>query len=239
VTANTIFHKTRTPLYKWFWAIYLISSDKGGISSMRLSKLLRISYVTAWTMGHKIRSALDAPSLLLYHKLNHIIDMNEVTFDCGGGGRKHFIPGHTPGRLVAVEFQPAAPGHIAMKTMRMEKPDVIGAFAHNSINERCLIRTGPHHNCSMPDTTSMNDIFDKFATTDEDPLTHWWAGIIAGNLKNFLRGTYFSVSKKHLQRYLNEFCFRFNRRFSENQIFDRMLCACVGGQKITYSELIA
>ena len=58
LTAGTIFHKTRTPLQKWFWAIYLASQDKGGVSIMRLSKQLDLGYKTAWAMLHKIRKAM-------------------------------------------------------------------------------------------------------------------------------------------------------------------------------------
>ncbi len=52
VTAGTIFHKTRTPLVKWFWAIWLVAQDKGGVSAMRLSKQLELGYRTAWSMLH-------------------------------------------------------------------------------------------------------------------------------------------------------------------------------------------
>ena len=58
LTAGTIFHKTRTPLVKWFWTIYLASQDKGGVSAMRLAKQLELGYKTAWLMLHKIRSAM-------------------------------------------------------------------------------------------------------------------------------------------------------------------------------------
>jgi transposase-like protein len=55
VTAGTIFHKTRTPLVSWFWAIYRMSQDKKGISAMQLAKEVGVSYPTAWLMLHKIR----------------------------------------------------------------------------------------------------------------------------------------------------------------------------------------
>ena len=58
LTSGTIFHKTRTPLLKWFWAIYLVGQDKGGVSAMRLSKQLELGYKTAWAMLHKLRKAM-------------------------------------------------------------------------------------------------------------------------------------------------------------------------------------
>ena len=59
VTAGTIFHKTRTPLCSWFWAIYRMSHDKKGISAMQLAKEVGVSYPTAWLMLHKIRKAMS------------------------------------------------------------------------------------------------------------------------------------------------------------------------------------
>ena len=59
VTAGTIFHKTRTPLSSWFWAIYRMSHDKKGISAMQLAKEIGVSYPTAWLMLHKIRKAMS------------------------------------------------------------------------------------------------------------------------------------------------------------------------------------
>ena len=58
VTAGTIFHKPRTPLSGWFWAIYRMSQDKKGISALQLSKEIGVSYPTAWLMQHKIRKAM-------------------------------------------------------------------------------------------------------------------------------------------------------------------------------------
>jgi transposase-like protein len=59
VTAGCIFHKTRTPLLKWFMAMYLIARDKRGVSGLFISKELDIRYETAWLMCHKIRHALS------------------------------------------------------------------------------------------------------------------------------------------------------------------------------------
>src|SRR3974377_999791 len=58
VTAGTIFHKTRTPLTSWFWAIYRMSQDKKGISALQLSKEIGVSYPTALLMQHKMRKAM-------------------------------------------------------------------------------------------------------------------------------------------------------------------------------------
>ena len=64
-----------------------------------------------------------------------------------------------------------------------------------------------------------------------------WVHILIGNAKSFIKGTYHGVSHKHLQSYLNEFCYRFNRRFDEKLMTDKILTACLFTTNITYAEL--
>ena len=78
VTAGTIMDKSRTPLHKWFLAIYLMSSDKCGCSALRLKQELKIAYDTAWTMSHKIRSAMQERDES--YQLSGYIEMDEGFF---------------------------------------------------------------------------------------------------------------------------------------------------------------
>ena len=66
-----------------------------------------------------------------------------------------------------------------------------------------------------------------------------WVHIAISNAKRYLLGTYHGVSHKHLQRYLDEFCYRFNRRSWEQQMTDRLLTACINANPITFAELTA
>jgi len=84
ITAGTIMDKTRTPLVKWFLAIYLFSSNKRGIRALSLKSKLGISYNTAWTMCQKIRYAMGKRDE--NHKLGGIVEMDEV-FWCPLGRR--------------------------------------------------------------------------------------------------------------------------------------------------------
>jgi hypothetical protein len=73
----------------------------------------------------------------------------------------------------------------------------------------------------------------------EAPKLLPWVHTMLANIKGNIRGVYRGVSSKHLQRYLDEFSYRFNRRFWEDQLFGRLLCACLNTSTITYSELKA
>lgn len=64
-----------------------------------------------------------------------------------------------------------------------------------------------------------------------------WTHILISNAKAFIQGTFHGVNKKHLQAYLDEFCYRFNRRWSENQLFDSLVTACASFPGTIFSEL--
>jgi transposase-like protein len=87
LTAGTVFHKTRTPLHKWFWMIWLMGRQKSGISMLSLQRMLEIkTYKSGWTMGHKIRQALadrDAN-----YKLAGLMEMADTCFWTPNPGKR-------------------------------------------------------------------------------------------------------------------------------------------------------
>jgi transposase-like protein len=108
VTAGTIFHKTRTPLANWFWAIYRMSHDKKGISAVQLCKEIGVSYVTAWTMQHKIRKAMEDRDQR--YKLHGIIEIDEGYVGGAESGEGRQGRGALTKCVVAVAVEHAAEG---------------------------------------------------------------------------------------------------------------------------------
>lgn len=96
VTAGTIFHKTRTPLTSWFWAIYRLSHDKKGISALPLSQEIGVNYETAWLMQHKIRKAMGDRDRS--YTLRGLVEVDEgyVGGEEHGEARKDAEPGANP-----------------------------------------------------------------------------------------------------------------------------------------------
>ena len=89
LTARTIMHRTRTPLVKWFWAIFLVSSDKRGLSALALSRKIGIGLKCAWTMLHKIRKAMEARDA--GYQLAGLIQVDDAFFKGGvskGGDKR-------------------------------------------------------------------------------------------------------------------------------------------------------
>lgn len=234
LTAGTIFHKTRTPLVKWFWAIYLASQDKGGISALRLAKQLELGYKTAWTMLHKIRRAMalrDSDYLL-----SGFIEMDDAFFGGAAKGRRGRGAANKTSVLVMVESKGEQAGFIAMRTLQSMEQDQVEGAVSGRIAPNQSIRTDGYK--SFLHLNALGYKHDGTPVPPEKASEDLpWVHIAISNAKRFLLGTYHGVSHKHLQRYLDEFCYRFNRRSWEKQITLRLLTACIFANPITFAEL--
>jgi len=236
LTSGTIFHKTRIPLQKWFWAIYLAGQDKGGVSAMRLSKQLDLGYKTAWLMLHKIRKAMSQRDS--DYKLSGYIEMDDAFFGGPAKGRTGRGAKNKTPVLVMIESEGDRAGFIAMQTIETVKREHVEPIISQYIvpaqdirtdglsSYKYLKTTGHRHNGTpVPPLKGHEDLF--------------WVHTAISNAKRFLLGTYHGVSHKHLQSYLDEFCYRFNRRKWEKQITLRLLTACISANPITFAELKA
>lgn len=238
LTAGTVFHRTKTPLAKWFWMIFLMARPKSGISMLSLQRMLAIkSYKTVWTMGHKIRKAMADRDA--HYKLGGLVEMDDSFF----GARKPGKPGRgASGKaavVVSVENRGKRAGFAKMR--RVDKVDAknIRSIADEGFEDGTVTRTdGLHAYWSLKGGRGSHQHVIVGTGKDASKLLPWVHTLLA-NLKGNIRGVYRGVSRKHLQRYLEEFCYRFNRRFWEDQLFDRVLTACASTSTITFSELRA
>jgi transposase-like protein/ribosomal protein L37AE/L43A len=239
LTAGTVMHKTRTPLVKWFWAIYLLSTDKRGYSALALSRKLNIGIKCAWMMLHKIRNAMGARDAK--YQLAGLIQVDDAFFKGGvdkGGDKRGRGTSKVPVLVMAATRKEA------ITFAKMEILERVDSEHVQSILER---HVSPGQSIKsdglavfnvvkgMGHTHTPEVVYAKRNAPNYDALK--WVNILVSNAKAFLLGTYHGVMKKHLQRYLNEFCYRFNRRFWAAQGFDRLLLACTKASTVTYAEL--
>lgn len=235
VIAGTVMSKTRTPLLKWFWAIFLVGTDKRGLSALTLRKRIDISYWVAWNMLQKIREAMKDRDAK--YKLAGVIEMDDAFFGGPqeGGDKRGRGTSKTP-VIVEVTLKGDAVKYAKMTVVDNVDGDNVKEVARASIEEGQEVKT---------------DGFKAYNVLKEEGHTHQkvivkgkdvskvmkWSHIMISNAKAFILGTFHGIDKKHLQRYLDEFCYRFNRRWAESQLFDRLLTACATSRGITFSEL--
>ena len=236
LTAGTVLHKTRTPLVKWFWAIWLVSQDKGGISAMRLAKQLRLGYRTAWTILHKLRKAMRERDAR--YTLTGSIEMDDAFFGGAASGKRGRGAPNKSKVVVMVEDEGERAGYLAMKVVPTVNAEQIQAAAEAKIQPgqdihtdglhayRVLERTGHHHHPQVVPPKQASEILP-------------WVHIVISNAKRYLLGTFHGVSPKYLQAYLDEFSYRFNRRFREAELPARLMAACMSAKPVTLAELKA
>jgi len=222
VTAGTIFHKTRTPLTSWFWAIYRMSSDKKGISAVQLAKEIGVSYPTAWLMQHKIRKAMADRDR--GYTLSGLIEADEGYVGGEEHGEAQKGRGAKSKQVVAVAVErvsegrngrPPIPGFAALAVLPDAGADSLNGFL-----------TGLEH-------TAVKVGREPGAASRLFP----WVHITLSNLKRFLLGTHHQVANKHLSRYVAEFNYRLNPRTMEQDLLTRLLRAAILTHTITYSQL--
>jgi len=234
VTSGTVFHKLRQPLRVLFLAVYLIATSKKGLSAMELRRKVGINgYKTAWLLMQKIRKAMASSGKF---PLEHVVEVDET-----------YIGGHREGPrgrgaedktlvAIAVETNGSTMGRAYLKTIESLKMVELEQFVKDHVAQGAKVITDYYPSYgSLESSYNHIPISNSMTGKKSDVLPK--AHIVVANLKMWLRGTYNCLPAKHLQRYLDEFIFRFNRRWNLENIFNKLLVHCVYTNTITYAEL--
>lgn len=223
VTAGTLFHKTKLPLTTWFWAIYLVAHDKRGKSALSLSDILGLNYRTALRVMRKIRCAMKERDAL--YLLSGVVEMDDAYF---GAPRQGKDGRGTDKAKAVIALSKDEHNHPAF--LRMEVIDQVSIEEIKRVTQACvkpgskIVSDGHRSYKPLADMGYSQESKSYYKEDPEDFLK--MLHIVIGNVKAYIQGTYHGLGSKHLQSYFDEFCFRFNRRFHPNQIFDRLLNAC-------------
>ncbi len=215
VTAGTVMEGSRTPLTRWFQAIFLLSTPEG-ISSMQLSRKLRVSYKTAWLISHKIRRAMQKADQA--RTLNGIvrIDHSSYGYFFFPDARQPLLIGASLDQRSSpldVKIKQPLPLHVRNETRRI-LPEGVKAFVRNFVKE------GAHVN--LP----------KYGSNHPELKKLTW------EMNNWLNDTFCGIGAKHLQAYLDEFCFRINCGLRRQSALETLLQKCSETKALTYRKLI-
>ena len=239
VTAGTIFQDTRKPLQQWFRAIWYITSQKNGTSALGLQRVLGLgSYLTAWSWLHKIRRAMVHPGR---DRLSGEIEVDEVYL----GGPEEGLRGRLIEKkaliAIAVQKDGRGIGRIRMRHILDATANSLQLFIVASVEPKSTIHTdgwegynglselGYHHKMIVQSGKQKK-------AHELMPGVHR----VASLLKRWILGTHQgSISNEHLEYYLDEFTFRFNRRTSQyrGKLFYRLLQQAVETWPKPYSVL--
>jgi transposase-like protein len=261
LTAGTVMQASHMPLSVWFWGAYLVTTQTPGQSALQFQRQLGISrYETAFQMLHKLRAGMVRPDRDTIGEQYPVeIDETLVGGRTRGEGRgvhhKAIVVGAvevrrrfenkdctiTELRNHTEEKRPKRAlyaGRLRLRLVRSRDAEDLIGFVKENVTKGAVVRTdgwqsydslakiGYDHQAVVVDG-------DPEKTEAHLPMIH----LVFSNLKTWISGTHHGVSQQHLQAYLNEYVFRFNRRFYPMTAFNSVLGLVVHAVPPTYEEL--
>ena len=239
VTAGTIFAGTRTPLVSWFAAIWYVVNQKQGVSALGLQRVLGLgSYQTAWAWLHKLRRAMVLPGREL---LSGVVEVDESYVGArhrGVGGRQ--LAGKA---IVAIAVEgDTAPQRVRIKRIPDVTRDTLSGFVLDNVARNSEVRTDAYTGYDDIGRYRFTHVVANVSQSGNPahvalPHVH----IVASLLKRWILGTHQgSISHHHLDYYLDEFTFRFNRRRARHRglLFYRLLEGAIATDPRPYKTLI-
>ena len=240
VTAGTILHASKLPLTVWFWAAYLMATHSNGISALQLQKQLGIgSYRSAWLLAHKLRASMVDPER---NSLSGLVEIDEASLPFRTKRRSSHRRARTQPRRQDAHRRrhrtrgrkhprpPAAGRNLLLRrrrprTLRRNRPPIPTPSRKPTAGPATL---------RSPPIATMSMSSGKTAAH----LVLPWIHQVFSNLKGWARGVYHGLRRKHLQAYLDEFVFRFNRRKTRHAAFRSLFRLATNAKPLTYSMLI-
>jgi len=243
-TSGTVMHNSKTTIQKWYFAIFLITSSKRGMSSKELQRQIKVTYKTAWYINKRIREAMsDAESK---YKLDGIVTIDEAYFSGRKNGENTGEKQKKRGRgtnkskvIVSVSHdRNKKPMFAKMRVVDDFKAKTIESFAVDSILKGATITTDGFK--AYKGQALKKDYFHEFENFDKadsnSPLK--WLHILISNAKAFINGTFHGLERDELQSYLDEFCYRFNRRFIPHLMFDKLIDSALATKPVGYYTVV-
>lgn len=217
---GTIFENSRTPLTKWFLAMYLMSQTRSGLPAMELQRILGVTYKTAWRMGHKIRELMKTEP---GKELKGIVEIDETYV--GGNPWENFrktdwdetvkeaVMGlvERGGDAVVVHLKYGVGKYSLIEPIEKYVRKDAHIMTDQLSAYQQLRKFGYKHDSVLHKREFRRG--DVYTQNVENVWSHFKRGIV---------GVYRSVSKKHLQKYADEFAFRYNNRFNPKEMFDTL-----------------
>ncbi len=237
VKTNTLFDNTKIPLRKWFAALWLVTCHKRGVSSMQLGKDIGVTQKTAWFMLHKIRKAFGISN----DDDNNLSGEVEVDESFVGGKNKNRHKDKKVEQCQGRSFKDKSPvfgmlqrdGKLIAKVVPNTQSSTLEPLILKYVDEGSVIYTDgwEYGNIKYSYTQKSVDhsshfygvsyVTDdgEFVSVNTNHIENAWT-----HLKRMIIGTYYNVSKKYLQRYVDEFVFRFNtRKHTTQERFELLL----------------
>lgn len=239
VTAGTVMHRSKVSLRTWFLAAHLMATHSNGISALQMQAQLGLgSYKTAWLLGHKLRRAMLNPDR---EPLAGVVEVDETSIPFrtkddpvdGGQGRSHV------GKLLvagAVELtDEGRAGRIRLAQIEDFSTETLTGFVGSRVGRGAtVVSDGWSGYQGLKEHTHEAKVVGTMAAHVLLP----WIHRVFSNLKRWGTGVYHGLREAHLDRYLDEFVFRWNRRRHTRVAFDSLLGIAIALPHASYRDFV-
>jgi hypothetical protein len=234
-----MFENSNLPLRKWYLTMALMSFSKKGLSAKEIQRQIgHARYRTVWSMMHRIRVAMGMRDDL--YKLEGMVEFDEGYFPTetsekekqnlkrGRGSQKQtnvaIMAESTPLEDIETGETSKHCRYFKMKVLQNHFSEGINAVVEESFDKKCIVfsdKSTSYVNISQYIEVHITEKSTRETTVKNLP----WVHIAISNAKRTLLGIYHKINGKYLQSYLDEFCYKLNRRYFGERLFDRLAIA--------------
>lgn len=237
VKAGTIFHKSKTPLVKWFLAIYLLTQSKNDIAALELARQLGVKWDTAWLIKQKLMETMRQRNKR--YKLKGDVQLDDAYL--GGekpGKRGRGAAGKIP-FVIAVETRKDKPVYTQLRRVSGFTSQEIKTYAAQNIEPGAHVVSDGLACFAAVAAAGMKHRPAITGSGRPDEPEFKWVNTGLGNIKSAMTGTCRSCRKQHAARYLPAYEYRFNRRFELDKMVERLAAVAAQTAPQTRKTIIA
>ena len=250
ITAGTVMHRSKLALPVWFWAAHLMATHSNGMSALQLAAQLGVTYKTAWLLAQKLRRSMVDPER---EPLEGVVEVDqaEIPFRSGDAffdpakSGKIIIAGavevidrgtnQAKPRKVSAKYVDTRSGRVRLAAIPDNSSASVQAFVQANVKRGATLLTDGHKSyLGLSEYRHDPRVVGKMAGHVALP----WIYRVFSLLKRWGLGTYHGLRRKHVDAYLNEFVFRYNRRFYRHVSFETMLGLATRRDPTGYWDII-
>lgn len=250
ITAGTAMHRSKLPLTVWFWAAHLMSTHSNGMSALQLQDQLGVTYKTAWLLAQKLRRSMLNPDR---EPLEGVVEIDQTeipfregdtVFESGNAGKIIVIgavevierdSNKSKPRRKHAKYLDTRSGRIRLAMIADNSAASIEAFIHANVKPGTTLLTDGHKSFTgLQGYRHDPRVVGKMAAHIVLP----WIHRVFSLMKRWSLGTYHGLRRKHADTYLNEFVFRYNRRYYRHVSFETLLGLVADQIPTSYWDLI-
>jgi transposase-like protein len=239
-TTGTLFHDSHLPLHKWFMAMALICEAKKGMSAMQVQRHIGCAYKTAWYLCHRIRKAMEELNAGPLGGAGKVVEVDETYL--GGRITRKGVKAAKDAK-VAILGIAERNGRVHLRRIDNAKAATLKPILKEKIDaatEQVITDGHPTYVNVIPSIVPVKQHVVADHSKELEEFGELSAKTVEGAFSLFKRGvigSYHKLSKDHLDSYLNEFCWRYNRRKLQPFMFSTLLSELTKKQPMTYKKL--